>query len=148
MNGTSDNWSPGNLIHYGRAELKQSDHRPVIAVVDIECRTLNDVKREEVFYEVIKDMGPPDSTIIVHCESKSHCQCLSQSNNFILPDPPDEDDGSIFDDDMVAILLEEFAQFGETILVRFVADKMWITFRDGQSVLEAMRKTNGVLLVC
>lgn len=70
MNGTSDNWSPGNLIHYGRAELKQSDHRPVIAVVDIECRTLNDVKRQEVFYEVIKDMGPPDSTIIVHCESK------------------------------------------------------------------------------
>lgn len=49
---------------------------------------------------------------------------------------------------MVAILLEEFAQFGETILVRFVADKMWITFRDGQSVLEAMRKTNGVLMVC
>lgn len=65
-----------------------------------------------------------------------------------MTDPPDQDDGSIFDDDMVAILLEEFAQFGETILVRFVADKMWITFRDGQSVLEAMRKTNGVLLVC
>lgn len=77
MNGTSDNWSPGKLIHYGRAELKQSDHRPVIAVVDIECRTLNDVKRQEVFYEVIKDMGPPDSTIIVHCESKSFCQYLN-----------------------------------------------------------------------
>ncbi|XP_019753624.1 synaptojanin-1 [Dendroctonus ponderosae] len=130
INGCADHWTAGNLIHYGRAELKQSDHRPVIAIVDIECRILNLNKRQDVFYEVIKDMGPPDSTLIVHCEDVS-----------------DEDDGCIFDEHMVLILLEEFAQFGETILVRFVGDKMWITFRDGQSVLEAMRKTNGTLRI-
>ncbi|CAG9759926.1 unnamed protein product [Ceutorhynchus assimilis] len=130
INDSSDNWSPGNLIHYGRAELKQSDHRPVIAIVDIECRILDTAKRQEVFYEVIKDMGPPDSTIIVHCEDAS-----------------DQEDGSIFDDNMVMILLEEFAQFGETILVRFVADTMWITFREGQSALEAMKKTNGYIRI-
>ncbi|XP_066259067.1 synaptojanin-1 [Euwallacea similis] len=130
MHGNGDTWSPGQLIHYGRAELKQSDHRPVIAVIDVECRVLHDTKREEVFYEVIKDMGPPDATIIVHCESEL-----------------DQEEGSVFDDDMVRIILEEFAQFGETILVRFVGDKMWITFRDGQSVLEAMKKTVGVLWI-
>ncbi|KAL1492396.1 hypothetical protein ABEB36_010648 [Hypothenemus hampei] len=130
MNGSGDHWSAGNLIHYGRAELKQSDHRPVIAIVDIECRILNIDKRHEVFYEVIKDMGPPDATIIVHCEDG------------------DQEDGTVFDDNMVSILLEEFApQFGETILVRFVGDKMWITFREGHSVLEVMRKTNGILKI-
>ncbi|XP_030746354.1 synaptojanin-1 isoform X1 [Sitophilus oryzae] len=130
MNGFADNWSPGRLVHYGRAELKQSDHRPVIAIVDIECRTLNVDKRHKVFYEVIKDLGPPDATIIVHCE-----------------DERDQEEGTVFDDNMVMILLEEFTQFGDTILVRFVADTMWITFRDGETVLEAMKKTNGSLMI-
>uniref|UniRef100_T1IB66 phosphoinositide 5-phosphatase n=1 Tax=Rhodnius prolixus TaxID=13249 RepID=T1IB66_RHOPR len=31
-----DDWNTGNLIYYGRAELKQSDHRPVMAILDIE----------------------------------------------------------------------------------------------------------------
>lgn len=73
INGCGDHWTAGNLIHYGRAELKQSDHRPVIAIVDIECRILNLKKRQDVFYEVIKDMGPPDSTLIVHCEGQFLC---------------------------------------------------------------------------
>lgn len=29
-------WSPGHIRHYGRAELRTSDHRPVIAEIDIE----------------------------------------------------------------------------------------------------------------
>ncbi|XP_056646014.1 synaptojanin-1 [Diorhabda sublineata] len=129
INGVAQE-SPGNLVYYGRAELKQSDHRPVIAIVDIEVRNVNEQKRQKVFYEVIADMGPPDSTIIVHCE-----------------DAPQNDDFIIFDDSMVTILLEEFSQFGETILVRFVADTMWITFRDGQLVLEALKKTNGKITI-
>ncbi|XP_050314325.1 synaptojanin-1 isoform X2 [Anthonomus grandis grandis] len=129
LNGQTQNLSAGNLIHYGRAELKQSDHRPVIAIVDIECRRVDLSKRQDMFYEVIKDMGPPDSTIIIHCQDAK------------------QEDGMVFDDNIVMILLEEFAQFGETILVRFVADTMWITFREGQSVLEAMKKTGGVIRI-
>lgn len=64
-----------------------------------------------------------------------------------ISDVPDLEDSSVFDDNMVTILLEEFAQFGDTILVRFVADTMWITFREGQSVLEALKKTNGSIRV-
>ncbi|CAG9816875.1 unnamed protein product [Phaedon cochleariae] len=127
LNGTGQE-SPGKLVFYGRAELKQSDHRPVIAIIDIETRTIREDKREQVFYEVIADMGPPDATLIVHCEETAQ-----------------NEDSSLFDDNLVMVLLEDFAQFGETILVRFVADTMWITFRDGQAVLEAMKKTNGLL---
>ena len=35
-----DDWSPGEVFFYGRAELKQSDHRPVIAIIDIQVETL------------------------------------------------------------------------------------------------------------
>ncbi|KAJ8918742.1 hypothetical protein NQ315_015062 [Exocentrus adspersus] len=122
--------SPGKLVYYGRAELKQSDHRPVIAIVDVEIRRIDEDKRHQVFYEVIADMGPPDGTIIVHCENL-----------------PDNEDVNVFEDNVVMSILEDFAQFGETILVRFVADTMWITFRDGQAVLEALKKTKGRLQI-
>lgn len=81
-----------------------------------------------MFYDVIADMGPPDGTIIVRYDSNAQ-------------------NDEMFDDDLVMVLLEEFTQFGEAILVRFIADTMWITFRDGQSVLELMNKTNGRLCV-
>ncbi|XP_050497506.1 synaptojanin-1 isoform X1 [Diabrotica virgifera virgifera] len=122
--------SPGVLVFYGRAELKQSDHRPVIAMVDIEVRNINEQMRQKVFYEVIADMGPPDSTIIVNFEN------ASENGGFIG-----------FDSTMMTVLLEEFSQLGEIILVRFVSDTMWITFRDGQVVLEALKKTKGELNV-
>jgi phosphatidylinositol-bisphosphatase len=58
-------WNPGRLAHYGRAELKQSDHRPVIALIDIEISHVDDSRRGQVFMEVIQDLGPPDATIVV-----------------------------------------------------------------------------------
>lgn len=51
--GGNEKWSPGTLVHYGRAELKQSDHRPVIAVIDIEACSINTELREQVFYQVL-----------------------------------------------------------------------------------------------
>jgi hypothetical protein len=119
-----ENWTPGKLVFYGRAELKQSDHRPVIAIIDITARKIDETKRQSMFYEVIADMGPPDGTLIVHYDG-------------------DSQNDDIFDDQLVTALLEDFTQFGEAILVRFIADTMWVTFRDGQSVLKIMNKTNG-----
>lgn len=58
-------WNCGNLVYYGRAELKQSDHRPVIAVLDVEVLTIDDARRSQVFMDVIQDLGPPDATIII-----------------------------------------------------------------------------------
>lgn len=122
-NSSEDDYVPGKLIHYGRAELKQSDHRPVIAVVDVEIRKVDPNRRQDVFYQVIADLGPPDGTIIVHCE-----------------DVPDNDDGTVFDDNLMFALLQELSQIGEVILVRFVAETMWVTFRDGQCALTAAAK--------
>ncbi|XP_065165114.1 synaptojanin-1 [Atheta coriaria] len=124
-----ENFNPGQLIHYGRADLKQSDHRPVVAVIDIEARRVDEEARDNVFYQVIRDLGPPDGTIIVHCET-----------------PAPEGEESVFDDNLMNALLMELSQFGDAILVRFVAETMWVTFRDGQSALQAAaRKSLRVL---
>jgi phosphatidylinositol-bisphosphatase len=46
----------------------------------------------------------------------------------------------VFDDNFMMVLLQELSQIGEVILVRFVEDTMWVTFRDGQCALAAARK--------
>lgn len=62
----SADWNQGKLIHYGRSELKQSDHRPVIAIIDIEIFQIDPELRQQVFREVIQFLGPPDATIVIH----------------------------------------------------------------------------------
>nr|XP_018906096.1 PREDICTED: synaptojanin-1 isoform X1 [Bemisia tabaci] len=114
-------WSHGRLIHYGRAELKQSDHRPVIAIIDIEIYKVNPDLRAKVLKDVIQDLGPPDSTIIVQVET--------------------DEEENVFEELMPA-LLQELSQVGEVVLVRFVEDTMWVTFRDGQTALAAAKKAN------
>ncbi len=57
--------SPGTNHWYGRAELKQSDHRPVLSIIDIEVsKILTDV-RERVFEEALDSVGPPDGSILL-----------------------------------------------------------------------------------
>lgn len=63
-------WSSGRLLHYGRAELKQSDHRPVIAVISIEISQIDPDRRQNVFYDVIRDLGPFDCTIVIHVSQR------------------------------------------------------------------------------
>lgn len=116
-----ENALPGKLLHYGRAELKQSDHRPVVAVIDIDIRRVDPDKREQVFYQVIGDLGPPDATIIIQCLD------APQSEEFI-------------DDNLTMAILQELSQIGEVILVRFVVNTMWVTFSDGQCALTAAEK--------
>ncbi|KAK0168428.1 hypothetical protein PV327_002230 [Microctonus hyperodae] len=121
-------WNPGRLIHYGRAELKQSDHRPVICIVDVDVFVVDPEKRETVFLEVIEDLGPPDGTIVVKATEES------------------DDIDSVFDDNFMLALLQDLSHIGEVILVRFVGETIWVTFRDGQCALSAARK--GMTQVC
>lgn len=122
-------WNPGRLIHYGRVELKQSDHRPIIAVVDVDIHCVDPEKRERVFKEVIQDLGPPDGTIVVKVAEES------------------DDMDNVFDDNfMINALVQDFSHIGEVILVRFVGETIWVTFRDGQCALSAARK--GMTQVC
>ncbi|KAK2582571.1 hypothetical protein KPH14_004860 [Odynerus spinipes] len=121
-------WYPGKLIYYGRAELKQSDHRPVIGIVDIEVYRVEPQKREHVFKEVIQDLGPLDGTIIVKAVEET------------------EDADSAFDSNFMMALLQDLSHIGEVILVRFVGETIWVTFRDGQCALAAAKK--GMTHVC
>ncbi|KAK7576500.1 hypothetical protein V9T40_012786 [Parthenolecanium corni] len=114
----SEDWDPGKLVHYGRAELKQSDHRPVIALLEIEIRQVEPQKRDQVFKNVLHCVGPLDGTVV-----------LKTLNSV--------DIASVFDDAFMAELLQTLSTFGEVILVRFVENVMWVTFKEGVSALNA-----------
>ncbi|XP_043106164.1 synaptojanin-1 isoform X5 [Puntigrus tetrazona] len=111
-------WSPGELKYYGRAELKTSDHRPVVAIIDVDVLEVDPEARHQVYKEVIALQGPPDGTILVSL-------CTSGPDDY-------------FDDALIDDLLDKFANFGEVILIRFVEEKMWVTFLEGYSALAAL----------
>ncbi|XP_028732960.1 synaptojanin-1 isoform X7 [Peromyscus leucopus] len=112
-------WTPGTLLHYGRAELKTSDHRPVVALIDIDIFEVEAEERQNIYKEVIAVQGPPDGTVLVSIKSSA------QGNAY-------------FDDALIDELLQQFAHFGEVILIRFVEDKMWVTFLEGSSALNVL----------
>ncbi|XP_036599063.1 synaptojanin-1 isoform X2 [Trichosurus vulpecula] len=112
-------WNPGTLLHYGRAELKTSDHRPVVALIDIDVFEVDAEARQNIYKEVIATQGPPDGTVLVSIKSSL------QENNF-------------FDDILIDELLQQFANYGEVTLIRFVEDKMWVTFLEGSSALSVL----------
>lgn len=141
----SPGWHQGKLIHYGRSELKQSDHRPVIAIIDIEIFQIDQHLRQKVFGEVIQFLGPPDATIVIHVSFAFEFKMLYVIVGLIYPQAEqathdDDEDSSIYDEDVMAALLQELTQIGEVTLVRYVGETMWITFRDGQSALTAVQK--------
>ncbi|XP_071399496.1 synaptojanin-1 isoform X6 [Centroberyx affinis] len=122
----SEPWSAGTLKYYGRAELKTSDHRPVVAIMDVEILEVDPEDRHQVYKEVIALQGPPDGTILVSL-------CTSGPDDY-------------FDDALIDELLDKFANFGEVILIRFVEEKMWVTFLEGYSALAALSLSASTVL--
>lgn len=116
-------WSPGKIVHYGRAELKTSDHRPVIAEIDIQVLQIDEKKRDEVFQSVIECQGPPDGTVIVTVQNIEK----------------DVDIYSVFDEEFIKEMCQHFINVGEVILVRFGENSLWVTFREGISALAALQ---------
>ncbi|XP_038563933.1 synaptojanin-1 isoform X4 [Micropterus salmoides] len=119
-------WSPGILKYYGRAELKTSDHRPVVSIIDVDILEVDPEARHQVYKEVIALQGPPDGTILVSL-------CSSGPEDY-------------FDDALIDELLDKFSQFGEVILIRFVEEKMWVTFLEGYSALAALSLSASTVL--
>ncbi|XP_036379137.1 synaptojanin-1 isoform X1 [Megalops cyprinoides] len=119
-------WSPGTLKYYGRAELKTSDHRPVVAIIDVDVLEVDPDARHQVYKDVIALQGPPDGTILVSL-------CSSGEEDY-------------FDDALIDELLDKFAAFGEVILIRFVEEKMWVTFLEGYSALAALSLSASTVL--
>ena len=129
-NGVIEQGNNVNLLHYNRAELKQSDHRPVIAIFDIEAHQIVEQARLKVIYDVILDLGPPDATIV-----------LKSLQDDELDEMFDGGGGGI-----TSALLEDLSQFGEIVLVRIQSNEIRITFRDGFSALKATALKNLTLL--
>lgn len=108
-------WDAGRCSYYGRAELKQSDHRPVVAVIEVDAFAVDERKRDKIFQDVIKQLGPADATVILT-----------------------SDDSAAFEyEDSDQIILNELSCCGDIILVRHLGTELWITFKDGVSALAA-----------
>ncbi|XP_063751116.1 LOW QUALITY PROTEIN: synaptojanin-1 [Eleginops maclovinus] len=119
-------WSQGILKFYNRAELKTSDHRPVVSIIDVDILEVDPEARHQVYKEVIALQGPPDGTILVSI-------CSSGPDDY-------------FSDELIDELLDKFTQFGEVILIRFVEEKMWVTFLEGYSALAALSLSASTVL--
>ncbi|KGL91106.1 Synaptojanin-2, partial [Charadrius vociferus] len=113
-------WTPGALMYYGRAELQASDHRPVLAIVEVEVQEVNQAARESVFHEVSSFQGPLDATVVV---------------NLLSPTPEEKNE---FPEDLRTELMQMFEDYGTIVLVRISGGQMLVTFADSKSALRVM----------
>ncbi|XP_052606848.1 synaptojanin-2 isoform X3 [Peromyscus californicus insignis] len=113
-------WSPGTLKYYGRAELQASDHRPVLAIVEVEVQEVDVGARERVFQEVSSAQGPLDATVVVNLQSPT----LEERNEF--------------PEDLRTELMQTLGNYGTIILVRINQGQMLVTFADSHSALSVL----------
>uniref|UniRef100_A0A8B9QM39 phosphoinositide 5-phosphatase n=1 Tax=Apteryx owenii TaxID=8824 RepID=A0A8B9QM39_APTOW len=113
-------WTPGALMYYGRAELQASDHRPVLAIVEVEVQEVDEAARESVFQEVSSFQGPLDATVVV---------------NLLSPVPEEKNE---FPEDLRTELMQMFEDYGTVVLVRISGGQMLVTFADSKSALRVM----------
>uniref|UniRef100_A0A7M4FL36 Synaptojanin-2 n=2 Tax=Crocodylus porosus TaxID=8502 RepID=A0A7M4FL36_CROPO len=113
-------WTPGALMYYGRAELQASDHRPVLAIVEVEVQEVDVAARESVFQEVSSFQGPLDATVVVNLQT---------------PTPEEKNE---FPEDLRTELMQIFENYGIIVLVRINGGQMLITFADSKSALNVL----------
>ena len=116
---------PGRIAYYGRAELKQSDHRPVMAFIDIDILETRMDKTRAVLEDVVGRLGPPDATVVVQLVGKSE---------------QDEDQTSWADDEslLTGMLARVNQTAGDVLLIRFAHEGLLLTLRDGAAALAAV----------
>lgn len=107
----------GQVKFYNRIELMSSDHRPVIAELEIEVLEIDKECRNQVFDSVLDESGPQDSTIFVRVDGHL-----------------DVTDEIVFDS-ILKMLAEEA---GEIVLVRYIKSSLMIIFGDGKSAVKAL----------
>lgn len=115
-----EGWSPGQCHWYGRANLKQSDHRPVLAILDVEALKVNVQKRESIFEEALKDVGPPDGSVLLQFENVV---------SFDLQ--------NVIDDHFMDELHEELGKVGPIRFTKYINEMIWVAFMDHSHALDA-----------
>jgi len=116
--GVGEDWSPGNFHYYGRAELKQSDHRPVLAVIDIQVREVDRKKQEGIVEDVLKSLGPSDGTVVSTPLTGPSTVKISE--------------------DVVGAITSCMAEFGDVRYSREVRGTVWTQFREGGAAATAL----------
>ncbi|XP_072907248.1 synaptojanin-2-like isoform X2 [Hemitrygon akajei] len=119
-----------DLLYYGRAELTPSDHRPVLAVFEVNIEEVDILAREQILQEITSSQGPSDATVVV---------CLKAPTK----EPKEE-----FPDDLRNEIISYFQSYGTVIvLVRCDRGQMLVTFQDSRMALKVLeldgKKING-----
>lgn len=136
----------GSCFWYGRAELKQSDHRPVLAIIDVEVLKLDVAKRETVFEQALKVIGPPDGSILLQvgvcsvrndsftlaCET--HCLQSAKFESIVSFDVQ-----NVIDDHFMKELVERLEAVGKIRFTKFVNEMIWVAFMDHAKALDAVK---------
>ncbi|XP_078261878.1 synaptojanin-2-like [Rhinoraja longicauda] len=112
--------SGGNLLHYGRAELTASDHRPVLGVFEVKIQEVDILAREQIFQEITSSQGPSDATVVVYVKAPTS-------------EPREE-----FPDDLSSEIIYCFQNHGIILLVRFDRGQMLVTFQDSRTALKVL----------
>ncbi|XP_059090202.1 synaptojanin-1-like isoform X2 [Tigriopus californicus] len=115
-----EGWSAGQCHWYGRANLKQSDHRPVLAILDVEALKVNVEKREAIFEDALKDVGPPDGSVLLQFENVV---------SFDLQ--------NVIDDHFMDELHEELGKVGPIRFTKYINEMIWVAFMNHSHALDA-----------
>jgi len=120
-NETGEQLDYGQIEFYGRAELRTSDHRPVVARINCEVLKVNRLKMEEIYEQVVREAGPQDSSVII-----KH-----------------EDGHAGFNNELLAEILQILVQIGGKVaLTRFQAESLVVIFKDPNDALKAIENSN------
>ncbi|XP_078491504.1 synaptojanin [Ciona intestinalis] len=68
----------GKLLYYRREELKTSDHRPVVAAVDIELIQVDEIKSFPYSAKAFQQIEPVNQSVVVYVDGKSTDEQLCQ----------------------------------------------------------------------
>lgn len=111
----------GKIIYYGRAELKTSDHRPVIGEYGIDVLRVDDKALEEIFARLVAVSGPQDACILV----KHKAGAVAFTDNLIQS--------------ILKLLGDEG---GEIVLLRLGEKHLTIHFRESVSALKVSKSSS------
>ena len=105
-----------NLLLKLKAKINSnSDHRPVLCVLDLDAVRVDAERRGRVFEEVVKSVGPTDGSVMLKAASLSSAEAPSES-----------------------VLAEFLSQkFGPVRFVKRLRDLIWVGFANNAVALDA-----------
>ncbi|XP_075677647.1 synaptojanin [Dermatophagoides pteronyssinus] len=121
MEKETNEYNYGEIVFYGRTELKTSDHRPVIGEYKIEILQSDFDRFNQVFNDVIEKSGPIDSTVII---------------KEINPMDPSKSFEPIYIEELIKKINEQICPI---VLAGFGDDHMRITLKNGQSAIKLVQ---------